>query len=149
MLLQLLLTPKAIPFLVLADTFFSIHFDSVIRSMTFLPCFCHCAGQISYPFDFINWNNLVEFYSNGRPADAIFRQVEAKKLRYMICIILRQTHFLKVLPMHNMMSHTLKGLITVSFQSIYSHYLEPCRQALLLAKSYQTDKFCCLNAQIH
>ena len=127
MLLQLLLTPKAIPFLNLSDTFFSIHFDSVIRSMTFLPCFCHCAGQISYPFDFINWNNLVEFFSNGRPADAIFRQAEAKKLRYMICIILRQTHFLQFLPMHNM-SHTLQGLITVSFRSIYFHYLEPWMQ---------------------
>ena len=56
-------------------TFFSVYFDSTIRVTTFLPSFCHFTSQISYPFDFINWHNLlVEFYGNGRPVDAIYCQ---------------------------------------------------------------------------
>ena len=74
------------PFLFIADTFFSGHFDSGTRGTTFLPSFCHFAGQISYPFDFISWRNLlVEFYGNGRPWTQYFvkqyRKIKVRDLR--------------------------------------------------------------------
>ena len=69
-------------------------FDSTIIGTTLLICFCHFAGQISYPFDFISWPNLlVEFYGNGRPVDAISRQAWSQKF--------------KVLDLHNITSSTL------------------------------------------
>ena len=56
----------------------------------FLPFCC----QISYPFDFFSWPNLlVEFYGNGRPVDAISRQAWSQKF--------------KVLDLHNITSSTL------------------------------------------
>ena len=81
-------------FLFLADTFFGEgYFDSAIRDTTFLPCFCHFACQISYSFDFISSGNLlIEFYSNGRPVDAIFCQAQSQKF--------------KVLYLQNIMSNT-------------------------------------------
>ena len=91
--------------------FFSGYFDSAIRGATFLPTFSHFASHISGPFDFISWCNLlVEFYSNKRTVDVIFRQVQSQSSRYLICIILCQTHFLQVSLVRNIMSHTLKGL---------------------------------------
>ena len=91
--------------------FFSGYFDSTIRGTTFLPIFSHFASHISYPFDFISWCNLlVEFYGKGRPVDVIFRQAQSQSSRYLICIILCQTHFLQVSLVHNITSHTLKGL---------------------------------------
>ena len=91
--------------------FFSGYFDSAIRGKTFLPTFCHFAGQINYPFDFISWRNLlVEFYGNGRPVDVILRQAQSQSSRYLIWVILRQTHFLQVPLARNITPHTLKGL---------------------------------------
>ena len=63
------------------------------------------------PFDFISWHNpLNEFYGNDSLVDAICCPVPSQKLKCLICVILHQTHFLQVLPTHNIMSHTLKGL---------------------------------------
>ena len=102
------LIPYAIPFLFLADTFSLNYFDSAIRGTTFLPTFCHFADQISYPFDFVSWHNLlVEFYGNGRPVDIIFRQAQSQSSRFLICVILRQTYFLQVPLVRNITSHTL------------------------------------------
>ena len=42
----------------------------------------------------------------------IFHQAQSQSLRYLICIILCQTHFLQVPLVHNITSHTLKGLIS-------------------------------------
>ena len=79
---------------------FSGYFDSIIRGTTFVSTFCNFAGQISYPFDFISWRNLlVQFYSNSKPVD-------------LICVILHQTHFLQVPVVCNITSHTVKGLIS-------------------------------------
>ena len=59
--------------------FYSGHFDSTIRDTIFLPSLRPFAGQISHPFDFISWHNLlVEFYGNDRPVDGIFLQAERK-----------------------------------------------------------------------
>ena len=86
-----------IRFLFLADIFFSGYFESAIKVTTFLPSFCHFADHISDPFDFTSWHNLlVEFCSKGRPVDATFCHARAKSSRYLICIILYQTHFLQV-----------------------------------------------------
>ena len=83
----LFLFPAAIPF-------FSGYFDSAIRNTTFLPCFCHFAGQISYPFDFISGCSLlVKIYGNNRPIDAIFCQAQSQKF--------------KVLDLHNITLNTL------------------------------------------
>ena len=90
---------------------FSGHFNSGTRGTTFLPSFCHFAGQINYPFDFISWRNILdEFYDSGRPMDIIFRQAQSQSSSYMICIILCQTHFLQVPLACNIMLHTLTGL---------------------------------------
>ena len=80
------------------------------------------------PFDFISWHNpLVEFYGNARLVDAICYQVLSQKLKCLICVILHQTQFLQVLPTHNIMSHTLKGLSSrTQYESFtlknYHHY---------------------------
>ena len=67
--------------------------------------------QISYLFTFIRWHNfLVEFYGNGRPVEEYFLRHRAKNSRFLICVILRQTHILQVPPTRNITSHTLKGL---------------------------------------
>ena len=101
-----------IPFLFLANTFFSGYFVSAIRGMTFLPTFCHFTGQISYPFDFISWHNLlVEFYGNSRPVDIILRQAQSQSSRFLVRI-LHQTHFLQDPLVHNITLHTLRGLST-------------------------------------
>ena len=52
------------------------------QSYDFPAFFLAFAGQISYPFDFISWRNLlVEFYGNGRPVHAIFRQTQSQKFK--------------------------------------------------------------------
>ena len=52
------------------------------QSYDFPAFFLAFAGQISYPFDFISWRNLlVEFYGNGRPWHAIFRQTQSQKFK--------------------------------------------------------------------
>ena len=92
--------------------FFSGYFDSAIKGTTFLPTSCHFVAQISYPFDFINWRNLlVKSYGKCRPVDVIFDQAQSQSSRYLICVILRQTHFVQVQLVRNIASHTLKGLI--------------------------------------
>ena len=92
--LSVLLIPLRDTFSIPSRYLFLGYFDRAIRGTTFLPSFCHFAGQISYPFDFISWRNLlVECYGNGRSMDAIFRQAQSQKF--------------KVLDLRNITSNTL------------------------------------------
>ena len=109
-----LLIPLSDTFSIPSRYLFSGYFDSVIGGITFLHSFCHFAGQTSCPFDFISRRKLlVEFYGNSRPVDVIFVRHRAKISKYLVCVILRQTHFLQVPLMRNNTSHTSKGFIEI------------------------------------
>ena len=92
----------------LSDTFSILSrylfFQVILTAPSEVQLYCLLSAifscQVSYPFDFISWCNLlVEFYRNSKPVD-------------LICIILRQTHFLQVSLVCNITSHTLKRLIS-------------------------------------
>ena len=53
----------------------------------------------------------MNFTVTAGPWTHYFVRHRVKSSRYLICVILRQTHFLQVSPTRNITSHTLKGLI--------------------------------------
>ena len=60
----------------------------------------------------------------------------AKSSRYLICIILRQTHFLQVPPTRNITLHTLKGLNTEVFGLMHAVWLS------ILQHTFDSEALC-------